>query len=74
MVTGVMAAHDESESNRQQDIWKEDTQRRAGLQPASYDSNSYQEKINDFVFIKLAHLEWTEHLIDLLNSLTAVIL
>lgn len=43
-VTRMMAPHDESESNRQRDVWKEDRQTRAGLLRAPDDSGSIEER------------------------------
>ncbi len=55
-VTRMMAAHDESESSRQRDGWKEDRQRRAGLPQALDDSNSFPKKKSLYiVLIKPAH-------------------
>lgn len=55
-VTRMMAAHDESESSRQRDGWKEDRQRRAGLPQALDDSNSVPKKKSLYiVLIKPAH-------------------
>lgn len=40
----MMAPHDESESNRQRDVWKEDRQTWAGLLRAPDDSGSIEER------------------------------